>query len=49
MENIEKCNNKWVKRLFCKHQYKYKEQMLINTGMKKMIVYNYGKMRKEKV
>ena len=41
MENIEKCGNKRNKRLFCKHEheYKYKEQMLINTVMQKMIVY----------
>ena len=26
MENIEKCENKWIKRLFCKHEYKYNLQ-----------------------
>ena len=48
MENIEKCGNKRNKRLFCKHEYQYKEQMLINTGMQKMIVYKCEKCGKGK-
>ena len=48
MENIEKCDNKWIKRLFCNHEYKYKEQTLINAGMQKMIIYKCKKCGKEK-
>lgn len=47
MESIEKCGNKRNKRLFCKHEYKHKEQMLINTGMQKMIVYKCEKCEKK--
>ena len=38
----------FFKRLFCKHEYKYKEQMFINAGMRKMIVYKCEKCGKEK-
>ena len=39
---------RWIKRLFCKHEYKYKEQMLISVGMQKLIVYKCAKCGKEK-
>ena len=38
-----------LKRLFCKHEYKYKSQMLINSGMRKMVTYECEKCGKEKI
>ena len=50
LDNIQKSESKngFIKRLFCKHEYKYKQQTLINTGMQKMIVYKCKKCGKEK-
>ena len=39
----------FIKRLFCKHDYKYVSQHKINSGMGKVIYYQCSKCGKVKV
>jgi hypothetical protein len=40
---------KWTKKLFCKHEYKYKYQHMRDCGMGKVIIYECDKCKKRKV
>ena len=39
----------FIKKLFCKHNYKYLTQHKIDSGMRKVIYYQCDKCRKVKV
>ena len=39
---------KLFKRLFCKHEYEFKESMMLHAGMRKMVVHKCEKCGKEK-
>lgn len=40
---------KLLKRLFCKHEYKFKESKMLHAGMQKMVTHKCEKCGKEKV
>ena len=40
--------NQIKKRLLCKHEYKFKESMMLHAGMRKMVIHKCIKCGKEK-
>jgi len=45
----KEANMNFIKKLFCKHNYKYLTQHKIDSGMRKVIYYQCDKCRKVKV